>query len=246
MPASVERTGKTVQDAIHEALEALGVTADDEAVVIEVLDEGENKLFGRRPAKVRVTLEIDRPGPSVGEADGYEAYEDDFAEEDSSEAGEITYEGDPGTPEEEDATAFVATVLSGIGLTARVSCSREEDTIRVDAACDDCGAVIGRRGETLDAIQYLTSLAVNRTASERVRVVVDVGGYRRRREEALVKLAERVAEKVVQSGKSSVLEPMNPAERRIVHCALQEYDGVVTFSEGEEPNRRVVVAPRED
>jgi spoIIIJ-associated protein len=247
MPIAVERTGKTVQDAIHEALEALGVTADDESVVIEVLDEGENKLFGRRPAKVRVTLEVAAVAGLVGENDGYVEYEDDYAEEDEGFVpGEITYEGETGTPEEEDAVAFVAKVLAGIGISARISCTRDEETIRVDAACDDCGSVIGRRGETLDAIQYLSSLAVNRAATDRVRVVVDVGGYRRRREEALVKLAERVAEKVVSSGRSSMLESMNPAERRIVHCALQEYEGVVTYSEGEEPNRRVVVAPRED
>ncbi len=247
MPVSVEKTGKTVQDAIHEALEALGVTADDENVVIEVLDEGEIRLFGRRAAKVRVTLEVDATVGKVGVDDGYIEYDDSYAdEEETYEAGAITYEGEAGTPEEEDAVAFVAKVLSGIGLSAKISASREEDTVRVDAECEDAGPVIGRRGETLDALQYLCSLAVNRTAANRVRVIVDVGGYRRRREESLVKLAERVAEKVVSSGKPTMLDPMNPAERRIIHCALQEVEGVVTYSEGEEPHRRVVVAPRED
>lgn len=246
MPVSVEKTGKTVQDAIHEALEALGVTADDENVVIEVLDEGENKLFGRRAAKVRVTLETGPQEAAVGEQDGYVDYDAYAEEDDALPPGEIRYENEAGTPEEETAVAFVAKVLEGIGVSASINCSREEDTVRVEADCDDCGPVIGRRGETLDALQYLCSLAVNRTAAERVRVVVDVGGYRRRREESLVKLAERVAEKVVRSGQCSVLDPMNPAERRIVHCALQDYDGVVTYSEGEEPHRRVVVAPRED
>jgi len=246
MPVSVEKTGKTVQDAIHEALEALGVTADDENVVIEVLDEGEVRLFGRRAAKVRVTLEVEAPVGKVGMDDGYIEYDDDYAEEETYVAGEISYEGETGTPEEEDAVAFVAKVLSGIGLSAKISVTRDEDTVRVDAECEDAGPVIGRRGETLDALQYLCSLAVNRTATNRVRVIVDVGGYRRRREESLVKLAERVAEKVVGSGKPTMLDPMNPAERRIIHCALQEVEGVVTYSEGEEPHRRVVVAPRED
>lgn len=246
MPVSVEKTGKTVQDAIHEALEALGVTADDENVVIEVLDEGENKLFGRRPAKVRVTLDVDASGAAVGEDDGYVEYDAYAEDEEPLAPGEIRYEGGTGTPEEEEAAAFVGKVLAGIGISATVVVSRDEETVRVEADCDDCGPVIGRRGETLDALQYLCSLSVNRTAAERVRVVVDVGGYRRRREESLVKLAERVAEKVVRSGQSTMLDPMNPAERRIVHCALQDYDGVVTYSEGEEPRRRVVVAPRED
>jgi len=246
MPVSVEKTGKTVQDAIHEALEALGVTADDENVVIEVLDEGEVRLFGRRAAKVRVTLEVEATVGKVGVDDGYIEYDDNYADEESYVAGEISYEGETGTPEEEDAVAFVAKVLSGIGLSAKISVTRDEDTVRVDAECEDAGPVIGRRGETLDALQYLCSLAVNRTATNRVRVIVDVGGYRRRREESLVKLAERVAEKVVSSGKPTVLDPMNPAERRIIHCALQEVEGVVTYSEGEEPHRRVVVAPRED
>ena len=106
----------------------------------------------------------------------------------------------------------------------------------------DLGAVIGRRGETLDAIQQLTSYSVNRGQSKRVRVHVDAEGYRAKREESLQRLAVKVAGKVVKYRKNMTLEPMNAYERHVIHTALQDYKGVTTYSTGVEPNRRTVVA----
>jgi spoIIIJ-associated protein len=106
----------------------------------------------------------------------------------------------------------------------------------------DLGAIIGRRGETLNALQYLTSLAVNRKAAEYMRIVLDVEGYRRNREETLARLAKKMADKAVRSGRRVELEPMSPNERRIVHLALQEDKRVESLSRGEEPYRRVMIS----
>ena len=227
----VEKTAKTVQIAINEALEELGATPDD--VIIEVLDEGEGGGLlgiGRRPARVRVSLDTDSEAVQE-EPETPEYYGDD------------AYSGDPETPEEAETTAYVASILSGIGIHGKISSYREDGTLYIDVNGNDCGAAIGRHGETLEAIQYLASLVANKVSQERIRVILDIGGYRRRRESTLINMAERAAEKVVRSGRNFALEPMNPAERRIVHSALQTYPGVTTFSEGEEPDRHVIIAP---
>ena len=104
------------------------------------------------------------------------------------------------------------------------------------------GIVIGRRGETLDALQYLTSVIVNKNSNDYIKVTVDTENYRAKREETLIRLANKVAEKVVKNGRNMTLEPMNPFERRIIHSSLQENEDVTTYSIGEEPNRKVVVA----
>jgi spoIIIJ-associated protein len=231
MGTIVEKTAKTVQIAINEALDELGATADD--VVIEVLDEGDGGGIlgiGRRPAKVRVSLETEL-APVSPETEGQAYYGDD------------AYSGDPESPEEAEATAYVAAVLSGIGIHGKISSYREENTLFIDVNGSDSGAAIGRHGETLEAIQYLASLVANKASQERVRVILDIGGYRRRREITLISMAEKAAESVVRNGRNFTLEPMNPSERRIVHSALQSFPGVMTYSEGEEPERHVIIAP---
>lgn len=264
MPLSVEKIGRTVQQAINDALEELGMTDDE--VIIEVLDEGEAGLLGlgRRPAKVRVTAD-EEPAALVdssftgddSESDGsgypaegaYAARRQQLADGNLPEEpaddyfGDDEDAGDQETPEEADTVAYVAAILSGIGIHGKISSFRDGDTLHIDVTGRDCGAAIGRHGETLEAIQYLASLVANKASVERIRVVVDIGGYRRRRENTLINLAERTAEKVSLSGQPINLEPMNPAERRIIHSALQDYPGVTTFSEGEEPERHIVIAP---
>ena len=240
MAVSVEKSAKTVQEAIDHALAELGASVEE--VVIEVLEEGDSGILGigRKPARVLVTLEgtlgsVAAP-PAAAVAEGDPAYYGDDEE----------YANDQETPEETEAVNFVSRVLAGIGIRGQISSYREESTIFIDVNGSDVGAVIGRRGESLDALQYLATLVACKNSEARVRVVLDIGGYRRRREESLVSLAERTAAKVARSGSRYSLEPMNPAERRVIHTALQGYPGVVTFSEGEEPERRVIVAPAED
>lgn len=142
-----------------------------------------------------------------------------------------------------EAKAFVDGLLKHMGINGEAFLSEGEDgQILIDVRGEDMGAVIGRRGDTLDAIQYLTSLTVNRGKEEHIRVAIDTEGYRAKREESLQRLARKMAGKVLKYHKNMTLEPMNPYERRIIHATLQDYQGVTTYSTGTEPNRRVVVA----
>jgi len=150
----------------------------------------------------------------------------------------VSYEDDPGIL----ATDFIHQICQAMGVIATTQTSKDGEHWHIDITGPELGILIGRRGDTLDALQYLTNLAVARKLSERVRLIVDVEGYRFRREETLVKLAQRLCDKVKRTGIRVVLEPMNPHERRIIHTSLQEEARVSTFSEGSDPNRRVVIS----
>jgi len=136
---------------------------------------------------------------------------------------------------------FLNPIFEKMGIMANLEITHEEDSITVRLTGDDIGIVIGRRGETLDALQYLLSLVVNRRSEEYIHVIMDVADYRKKREETLVRLAKRVADKVTKYRKNVTLEPMNPYERRIIHSTLQNHKYVETQSTGEEPNRKVVI-----
>jgi spoIIIJ-associated protein len=141
----------------------------------------------------------------------------------------------------ESAEDFLNRLFLLMGVSATASAAEAEDKILIDITGDTTGMLIGRRGETLDALQYLTSLVVNRKAENYKRVVIDTENYREKREQTLVKLAGRIASKVSKTGKRVVLEPMNPYERRILHATLQDRSDIETISEGEEPYRRVII-----
>lgn len=148
---------------------------------------------------------------------------------------------DPETPEGKAQTFLVElTRLMSVNVSVHSHCD-EDGNVRVDMYGDTLGILIGRRGETLDALQYLTSLYVNKGQENYVRVTLDTENYRAKREEALRRLANRMANRAVKTGRKVVMEPMNPYERRILHSALQQNDAVATHSEGEEPNRHVVI-----
>ncbi|NLY29326.1 MAG: protein jag [Firmicutes bacterium] len=206
---TIERSARTVEEAIAEALEELQVTRED--VEIEVLDEGSRAflgLIGGKLARVRVTVKDKRE-------------------------------------EKAQATAeFLKGILDRMGIVTKVDYTWEdEDVLKLDIQGEELGLVIGRRGETLDALQYLVSLAMNRNG-EWVRIILDAEGYRARREETLRNLALRLGERVKRTGRRAVLDPMNAMERRIIHLALQDDSGVETHSEGVAPYRRVIIAPR--
>ncbi len=200
----IEMTGKTVDDAIKNALNELKVTEDK--IEVEVLEEGSKglfKLIGAKPARIKVKVKRD-----------------------------YIYE----------AKTFLRDILDNMGIIAEIKVKEESDTIKISLTGPDMGILIGYRGETLDSLQYLVSLVVNKgheTAYKRV--VLDTENYRLKREETLKRLAFKVAGTVRRTGKIIKLEPMNPYERRIIHSALQDDRYVQTFSEGEEPYRRVVV-----
>lgn len=206
MAYSIEKTGKTVQEAISAALSELNLSQED--VEIEILDEGNKGIFGiigSKVAKVRATVkevEISR--------------------------GDI-------------ASDFLYTILNNMGVEADISVNEDEESIVVDINGDDIGIIIGRRGETMDSLQYLTSLVINKGYEDYKRVILNVENYRQKREETLIKLANRLADKVVKYKKPVTLEPMNPYERRIIHSTLQGHKYVETYSTGEEPKRKVVI-----
>ncbi len=143
----------------------------------------------------------------------------------------------------EKALEFMGELFGHMGLNPTITGQADEESVNLHIEGDDLGILIGRRGQTLDSLQYLTSLAVNRQGGEWIRINLDIGDYRAKREESLRSLAQRAAMKVESSGRRVALDAMNAAERRIVHQELQEFGGVTTQSEGQEPYRRVIILP---
>ena len=237
MGKSVIKTGATVDEAIEAALSELGCTK--EQATIEVVEEGTEGGFlglGRKDAEVKVTFNSEEAGEETAASDDSD---DTYYGDDES------FEGDAVSEAEDAAANFVAEVLSGIGIHGNMDSYREDDTIYISVTGSDCGAAIGRHGETLEAISYMTNLIANKHSEQRVHVYLDVGGYRKHREQVIKGLADKAVSRVRRSGRKVVMEAMSPAERRIVHSYLQDVNGVTTHSEGVEPNRCVVVTPEE-
>ncbi len=138
--------------------------------------------------------------------------------------------------------SFLESVLKQMNVNASMDIKKDIDGVRITLSGEDMGIVIGRRGETLDALQYLTSLVINKDKEDYVKVTLDTENYRHKREETLQRLASKLCEKVLRYRKSITLEPMNPYERRIIHASLQDKPGITTYSTGTEPNRSVVIA----
>jgi len=232
MEKSIVKSAKTAQEAIDAALEELGVTRDE--VEVEVLNESSDGFLGmgKKDAEVKVTVKAD-----VAEAEEEDEEDDTYYGDDES------FEGDAVTEAEDAAVNFVAEVLSGIGIHGNLDSYREDDAIYISVSGSGCGSVIGRHGETLDAISYMTNLIANKHSEERVHVHLDVGGYRKHREQIVKNLADKAASRVLRTGRPVKIEPMSPADRRIVHFHLSEVEGISTHSEGEEPRRCVVVTP---
>lgn len=147
-----------------------------------------------------------------------------------------------------EAKMFLGDIFSGMNLEVKIDVTRQEDTMLVELCGDNMGIIIGKRGDTLDSLQYLTSLVVNKGKGkdEYTKVTIDTENYREKRHEALIALAARLADKVARSGKKYTLEPMNPYERRIIHANLQGNEAVTTFSVGVDPYRKVVIAPKNE
>ncbi len=247
----IEVTGKNEDEAIAKGLAQLGLDRDD--VSLEILERGKTGFLGigSVPAKVKLTYEApdeevevvaEEPAPApVVEEVVVAAMAAPVVEEEPVEAS---------TPVEEvvddDVAQAIVRFQSGLfaqmGVEATSRVTRDGDTYQVVLQGDNMGALIGHRGETLDAIQQLTGYVVNRGRSHRVRIHVDAEGYRARREEALQRLAHKTAAKVVKYRRNITLEAMNAYERHVIHAALQDVAGVSTFSTGTEPNRRTVVA----
>lgn len=202
-----EFTGKTLSDAVTNALIALETSRDN--LEYEVIEKGSNGFLGigARDAKIRAKLKV-LPKKSI----------------------------------EEVASDFLKSVFQAMNLEVKVIINVHEDMMDVELSGDEMGILIGKRGQTLDSLQYLLSLVVNKESESYVKVKVDTENYRQRRRETLEGLAKNIAFKVKRTKRSVSLEPMNLFERRVIHSALQNDRYVTTKSEGEEPYRHVVVS----
>ena len=211
---------------------------DQNAKPVEAASASEAPKPERRASKAAEKRTAGAPKPMAAEAPKTEAPK---AEAPVETAPVQAAPCDPETPEGK-AQSFLLDVTRLMGVNVTVNARRDEEgNVRVDMFGDTLGVLIGRRGETLDALQYLTSLYVNRGQEGYTRVTLDTENYRAKREEALRRLANRMANRAVKTGRKVVMEPMNPYERRILHSALQQNEAVTTHSEGEEPNRHVVI-----
>lgn len=201
----IEKTGKTIEEALQSALVELQVTEDKvEYEVIDMPSKGFLGLIGTKPAKIKVTVKKLQPL--------------------------------------EIAVKFLQDIFAAMDISVGIEQIEKEDCIVFDLTGDDLGILIGKHGQTLDALQYLTNLAANQDMTEqRVRIVLDVEDYRKRRQDTLCRLASRLADKVRRTGEKIVLEPMNRHERKIIHTALQNDNRIQTYSDGEEPYRKIVI-----
>ena len=245
----IDVTGKTEEEAIRAALSQLGLERDD--VSVEILERSKSGFLGigSSPAKVRVSYELDvAEEPEVPQAKPAEKKPVEKKPESKPEPAPEKQPEQPAAPvsETEDADrirTFLTGLLEHMDCRAQVKVYEEEkNRYKVILEGQRLGALIGRRGETLDAIQQLTNYAVNSGRDKRVRIHVDAENYRAKREQSLESLANKVAGKVLKYRRSVTLEPMNAYERHVIHAALQDKEGVTTYSIGTEPNRRVVVA----
>ncbi|MDO4287635.1 MAG: RNA-binding cell elongation regulator Jag/EloR [Eubacterium sp.] len=143
------------------------------------------------------------------------------------------------------AEEFLGEMLAAMEIPCTIESHQEDNNLFIELKGEDMGILIGRRGQTLDSLQYLVSLVVNRSGDHYIRVILDTENYRDKRQKTLEALADKMASKTVRYGRKMSLEPMNPSERRIIHARLQKDDRVFTFSEGDEPYRHVVIQLKE-
>ena len=250
MIKTLEKSARTVDAAIDEALKELGLGRDD--VSVEILEMGKTGFLGigAVPARVRVSYECpDEPAKPVEKPAVEKPKAEKPAKQPKAEKAEKPAEtkAAPAVVDENADYAAIRAFLSGLlermGVSADIEISpRDNGGINVNLTGSAMGAIIGRRGETLDAIQHLTNYVVNKNSEKHLHISVDAEAYRSKREESLTKLAEKMAEKAIKYKRSMALEPMNSYERHVIHTALQNYEGVTTSSTGVEPNRRVVVS----
>lgn len=227
---STEISAKSVNEAVEAALKELNATAEE--VDIEVIDEGAKGFLGigARDAVVRVT------------AKGHEASAN--SEKPAKKADKKAKKTITGSPEK-TAEKFLTDIFGAMGLEVAIDSKFDGDTVSVELSGENMGIVIGKRGDTLDSLQYLTSLVVNQESEDYIKVSIDTENYREKRTEALIALSNRLADKVARTGKRFTLEPMNPYERRVIHSNLQDKEEITTYSIGSEPYRKVVIAPKD-
>ena len=235
---SIEMTGKTVDDALEAALAELNTTREN--VDVEILEEAKDGLFGlfgSRKAKIKVTVKAiqgeENPAEVLAETEKV------VAEAETKQPKNVVNNDEAIKMAKE----FLLKIFAAMNIKVVMEkfVSKEDGAITFKLHGADMGILIGKHGQTLDSLQYLTNLVANKNSAERIRIMIDIEDYRERRAHTLTRLALRLAERVKRSGERVVLEPMNPHERKIIHMALQNDNRVNTLSEGDDPYRRVAI-----
>ena len=243
-----EFTAKTVDEAKALAAADFGVSAEE--IDFDILEQPRKGLFGMKGnarvlASYEAPAEPEKAEPAEEEAGipEEEPAPASFEEEEAENAPELPADFDiEGSAKVQAAKKYLTDVLHALGLeNFEINAVRRDGNIVLDITGEKLGVVIGRRGETLDSLQYLTILASNRTEESYCRISIDCNGYRDKRRETLESLAKRTSAKVIKQGRKIALEPMNPYERRIIHSCVAEIEGVSSHSTGTEPYRRVVI-----
>ena len=265
----IEISAKTVDDAITEGLVRLGTTTDKMDVeVLEKESSGFLGFIGKHDARIRVRIkevksssmplkkEVRQEKPAKVKDHTEARAEEKHVTEVHRKPKKKFDENDKGEPvsserqekAKADAVKFLTDVFNAMNLEAsiHVEFDSAENELTIDVKAEDMGVLIGKRGQTLDSLQYIVSLAINKDCSEYVKVKLDSENYRVRRKETLENLAKNIASKVKRTGKAVSLEPMNSFERRIIHSALQGDSDCETYSEGADPYRKVVVKPKNE
>ena len=231
----VEFTGKTVDDAITEACQKFTITSD--RLEYEVVEKGTGGIFGfaAKPAVIKARV-FDPNAPKE------EAPKKEEVSESKEDTKKESKKSEAATPAA-DPKEFLDKVFDAMNMKVDIAVETVENEMNIELSGEDMGVLIGKRGQTLDSLQYLTSIVVNKGRKEYIRVKVDTENYRSRRKETLENLAKNLAYKAKRTKNPVSLEPMNPYERRIIHSALQNDKYVTTHSEGEDPFRKVIITP---
>lgn len=231
--------GRNREDALNAALRKLGV--DEKDVEVETLESAREGFFGflggGKPVKLRVRIKPIGSRGETGPASGEES------EKDPNSARAPMFKDDQ-TPEDV-VRDFISGVLECFEIRCDIEVHEGENNIFVDIEGDDSGVIIGKFGQTLDALQFLTNVVISKKYGNRKKILVNVGDYRERRENSIRKLARSVARKVLKTRKPEALAPMPPQDRRIVHLSLASFDHIATTSEGEGQNRKVIISYKE-
>lgn len=216
-------TGKSIEEAKQKAADEFDVRIDQ--ITFRVVNDVKKGLFGKIKEEAKVWAGYNHPViAEVTVIDSIKA-ENKLKEQ------------------IETCRRYLQNIMEKMGIESEINIADSEEGFFVDIDSNGSGAIIGRRGETLDALQYLTSLVVNKMDGEYKRITLDSCGYREKREETLIQLAEKISNKALKTGRPTTLEPMNPYERRIIHSAVAKVEGVNSKSVGEEPYRKVVISP---
>ncbi len=246
--------GKSIEEAKAEAANTFGV--DISEIKFTVLEEPKKGLFGKLKGEARVEAEYEAGTvQEVVKAEVPEEVEEAVSSAISQKEAEIIAalenETEPANKSSkpkfegnkaDEAVKYIFNIFEKMGVTAEYTAEENEDGVLINLKSDDTSFIIGRRGENLDAIQYLASMFCNRLDDEYYRVVLDSNGYREKRKKTLEDLAKKIAKNVLRSGRSTVLEPMNPYERRIIHSMISTIEGVSSRSVGEEPYRKIIIS----